>query len=188
MTNGDNQCTNCMPSQNEQLKTNCRYTCFGRCSTNQVMDNKALDRSRFSCTICLRGDVAAHHFIAARPASSSFTARSTCALCGCTIHKPLTESKHLNEANLRVRVGDICEGTVTRVEHFGLFVSVDGVPGLLRVPELSSEYIRHPSDIASVGDSVRFQIIQINDPETSPNEQFNGSIRVLTPRDYADPA
>ena len=86
-----------------------------------------------------------------------------------------------------VSVGDICEGIVTRVEHFGLFVTVDGVPGLLRVPDLTSDYIRHPSDIASVGDSVRFQVLQIKDPEKSPNEQFNGSIRVLEQGGASDP-
>ncbi len=81
-----------------------------------------------------------------------------------------------------MKAGDICEGVVTRIEHFGLFVEVDGVSGLIRVVELTWDYIRHPSDIASIGDRVRFQVFNLNDPIKSPHEQFNGSMKILIPR------
>jgi predicted RNA-binding protein with RPS1 domain len=34
-----------------------------------------------------------------------------------------------------MKAGDICDGIVTRIENFGLFVDVAGIPGLLRIPE-----------------------------------------------------
>ena len=36
-----------------------------------------------------------------------------------------------------MNVGDVCDGVVTRLEQFGMFVDVDGVSGLLRIPELT---------------------------------------------------
>lgn len=81
-----------------------------------------------------------------------------------------------------MKVGDICEGIITQIEPFGMFVDVDGVPGLLRIPELSWKQIRHPSDIADVGESVRFQVLNLNDPSKRTHEHFNGSIKVLMPK------
>jgi small subunit ribosomal protein S1 len=65
-----------------------------------------------------------------------------------------------------------------------MFVDVDGVPGLLRIPELTWGRISHPSDVAAVGDTVRFQILQLNDPDARPHEHFNGSVKILLPKPY----
>ena len=81
-----------------------------------------------------------------------------------------------------IRVGDVLEGTVTRCEPYGLFVTVDGTPGLINIPELSWERIGHPSEVADVGDRVRFQVLNLNDPHARPHQHFNGSIKILTPR------
>lgn len=87
------------------------------------------------------------------------------------------------KAQRTLKAGDTCEGIVTRVENYGLFVDVDGVPGLLRIPELSCDRIQHPSDVADVGDCVRFKILNLND--NRPHEQFNGSIKALHPRPHS---
>ena len=81
-----------------------------------------------------------------------------------------------------MNVGDVCDGMVVRIENYGLWVDVDGIPGLLRIPDLSWERISHPSDVASVGDSVRFQILGMNEPDVRPHERFVGSIKVLLPK------
>ena len=80
-----------------------------------------------------------------------------------------------------MQTGDICEGIVTRIEPFGLFVDIDGVPGLLRITELSWDRVGHPSEFAAIGDRVRFQVLNLNDPTLRPHEHFNGSIKVLEP-------
>ena len=86
-----------------------------------------------------------------------------------------------------MNVDDICDGVVTRLEQFGMLVDVDGVPGLLRVPELTWDRISHPSDVAAIGDTVRFRILQLYNPTDRPHEHFNGSIKVLLPKpDRAD--
>lgn len=81
-----------------------------------------------------------------------------------------------------MRIGDVCDGIVTPIEQYGLLVDVDGVPGLLRIPELSWGQINNPSDVAAVGNTVRFQVLNLNDPLVQPHEHFNGSIKVLLPR------
>lgn len=85
-----------------------------------------------------------------------------------------------------MKVGDVCDGLVIRIEHYGLIVEVDGTPGLLRVPDLTSKHIAHPSDVASVGDTVRFEVFQLKDPARSPHEQFCGGMRGLESRPATD--
>ena len=57
-------------------------------------------------------------------------------------------------------------GRVTRVENFGCFVEVeDGLEGLLPASEMSWRRIRHPSEVANVGDQLRLTVIQV-DPQS----------------------
>ena len=56
------------------------------------------------------------------------------------------------------------------------------MPGLLRIPELSWDRIRHPSEIADIGDGVTFLVFNLNDANERPHEQFNGSIKILDTR------
>ena len=79
-----------------------------------------------------------------------------------------------------VQVGDILEATVTSAEPFGLFVDSDGTPGLLLIHELSWERIRHPADVAVVGDSVKLKVIHLVDPPMG-DSIFTGSIKALHP-------
>ncbi len=81
-----------------------------------------------------------------------------------------------------IRAWSVYDGIVVRAENFGLFVETEGVPGLLRVPELSWGRINHPTDVAKVGDRVRFLVFNLNDPKQRPHEHFNGSIKILDTR------
>ncbi|MEL6400393.1 MAG: S1 RNA-binding domain-containing protein [Cyanobacteria bacterium J06626_4] len=76
-------------------------------------------------------------------------------------------------------VGNVYEGIVTRIKPYGLFVEVDGVPGLIRIPEISLEPIEDIFKVAEIGKRVRFQVLNLNDPVQRPHEQFNGSMKIL---------
>jgi len=80
-----------------------------------------------------------------------------------------------------IQIGDVLEVTVTSVQNYGLFVSADEAPGLILIPELSWGRISHPSEIATVGQSLRCKVIHLppNHPPDKP--QFTASIRALTP-------
>ena len=56
-------------------------------------------------------------------------------------------------------------GTVRNVVDFGAFVDI-GVKqdGLVHISQLSDEYVKHPMDVVSVGDTVKVRIISL-DPE-----------------------
>ena len=65
-------------------------------------------------------------------------------------------------AESKYPVGASLTGRVTRVENFGCFVEVeDGVEGLLPASEMSWRRIRHPSEVANVGDQLRVMVIQV---------------------------
>ncbi|MEM1349625.1 MAG: S1 RNA-binding domain-containing protein, partial [Myxococcota bacterium] len=62
-----------------------------------------------------------------------------------------------------LHVGKQVDGVVVRVAPFGAFVELyQGVDGLVHVSELSWEHVSRPSDVVSVGDRVRVEILEIN--------------------------
>jgi len=80
-----------------------------------------------------------------------------------------------------IQIGDVLEVTVTSVQHYGLFVSADDIPGLILIPELSWGRISHPSEIATVGDSLKCKVIRLPPDPPPEKPQFTASIRALTP-------
>ena len=58
--------------------------------------------------------------------------------------------------------GDIYTGTVTRIERYGAFIDIGADrPGLLHIREMSTDYIRHPSEMLKVGDEVEVRILRL---------------------------
>ncbi len=62
-----------------------------------------------------------------------------------------------------LRPGMVMNGTVRNVIDFGAFVDI-GVhqDGLVHISQISSKYIKHPTDVLSVGDIVKVKIIDID--------------------------
>lgn len=58
--------------------------------------------------------------------------------------------------------GDICEGMVVNLTHFGLFVDLGGVEGLVHLSELSWKRVANPGDLYSVGDKVKVYVLTID--------------------------
>lgn len=51
-------------------------------------------------------------------------------------------------------------GSVTRLENFGAFVNIGAErEGLVHISELSHGYVKHPSEVLSVGDEVQAQVL-----------------------------
>jgi small subunit ribosomal protein S1 len=67
------------------------------------------------------------------------------------------------EASTKYAVGSEITGRVTKVESFGAFIEIEeGMEGLLPVSEMSYQRIRHPSDVAKEGDTLRLVVISID--------------------------
>lgn len=58
--------------------------------------------------------------------------------------------------------GDQVCGMVTNITEFGVFVDLGGVEGLIHVSELSWGRVRHPADVAKVGDQLLVYVIQVD--------------------------
>lgn len=59
-------------------------------------------------------------------------------------------------------IGQIHEGTVTRIQNFGAFVDIGGIDGLIHISQLSWDNIRHPSEVVSEGQQVRVRIEKLD--------------------------
>jgi ribosomal protein S1 len=57
--------------------------------------------------------------------------------------------------------GQVRKGVVTRMESYGVFVDIGAErPGLLHVREMSTGYVRHPSEIIQMGEEVEVRILK----------------------------
>jgi len=65
----------------------------------------------------------------------------------------------------RYQVGDLVQGTITKLTNFGAFARIDGgVEGLIHISELADRLVNHPSEVVKPGDKVTLRIIRI-EPE-----------------------
>jgi len=59
--------------------------------------------------------------------------------------------------------GDVRKGIVKNITDYGAFVDLGGIDGLLHVTDMSWKRINHPSQVVNVGDTVKVQIIKVNE-------------------------
>jgi ribosomal protein S1 len=62
----------------------------------------------------------------------------------------------------KLREGDVIEGEVVRLTDFGAFVDLGGVDGLLPLSQMSWRWVEHPSDILSIGEKVKVEVIGVD--------------------------
>ncbi len=63
----------------------------------------------------------------------------------------------------RYKVGDVVEGTITKLAKFGAFARIDdGIEGLIHLTELTDGSVDKPQDVVSEGQQVRLRVIAIN--------------------------
>jgi len=54
------------------------------------------------------------------------------------------------------------EGTIKNITEYGVFVDLGGVDGLLHITDISWGRVKHPSELFSVGDSIKVKILNID--------------------------
>lgn len=81
------------------------------------------------------------------------------------------------------QVGQLVEGTITRLTKFGAFAKLnENVEGLIHISEISDKRIDHPKEVLKEGDAVTLRIIKI-DPA---NHRIGLSIRRVDSMAYSE--
>jgi len=85
----------------------------------------------------------------------------------------------------RYQVGQLVEGTITKLAKFGAFARIQGdeeIEGLIHISELSDSHIAHPKEVVREGQLVTLRIIRIE-----PHERRLGlSLKRVAKGEYVD--
>ncbi len=95
-------------------------------------------------------------------------------------------------------IGDVLEGTVTKIVSFGAFVEIyNGVEGLVHISELSEQHVENPRQVLNEGDVVRVRILEIDterrrlslsakqvDGQSLVPAELNEEGEVIVPKDH----
>jgi len=76
----------------------------------------------------------------------------------------LEESRAEQRAEVIAKLteGDAVDGVVKNITEYGAFVDLGGVDGLLHVTDMAWRRVNHPSEILSIGETVKVQVIKVN--------------------------
>src|SRR5204862_798887 len=73
------------------------------------------------------------------------------------------ERKEVREQILgKLEPGEVVEGKISNIVDFGAFVDLEGIDGLIHISELSWSHVNHPSEVVSIGDTVRVKVLDID--------------------------
>ena len=73
-----------------------------------------------------------------------------------------TKSQDLKNVLSKIKEGDIVEGKVKAILDWGAFIDLNGADALLHVTDLSYSRVKKPSDLLSVGETIKVKIIKID--------------------------
>ncbi|TDI65901.1 MAG: 30S ribosomal protein S1 [Alphaproteobacteria bacterium] len=73
-----------------------------------------------------------------------------------------TRAEQRTEILNKLKEGDVIEGVVKNITDYGAFVDLGGVDGLLHVTDIAWRRVNHPTDVLSVGETLKIQVIRIN--------------------------
>ena len=85
----------------------------------------------------------------------------------------------------RYKVGQLVEGTITKLAKFGAFARVQGdeeIEGLIHISELSDSHIAHPKEVVREGQLVTLRIIRIESQE----RRLGLSLKRVAKGEYVD--
>tara|TARA_Y100000590_G_scaffold426160_1_gene534923 strand:- start:7061 stop:8773 length:1713 start_codon:yes stop_codon:yes gene_type:complete len=81
----------------------------------------------------------------------------------------------------KIKEGDIVQGTVKNLTDWGVFVDLNGVDALLHITDISWSRINKPSELLSIGQSIKVKITKIEQTK----KKISVSIKHLTEDPYA---
>ena len=76
-----------------------------------------------------------------------------------------SRAEQRNELVANLKEGQVIEGVVKNITDYGAFVDLGGVDGLLHVTDIAWRRVNHPSEVLSIGQTVKVQVVKVN-PDT----------------------
>ncbi|WP_068311486.1 30S ribosomal protein S1 [Polycladidibacter hongkongensis] len=73
-----------------------------------------------------------------------------------------TRAEQRSELVQSLEEGNTVEGVVKNITDYGAFVDLGGIDGLLHVTDIAWRRINHPSEVLSIGQTVKVQIVRVN--------------------------
>ena len=93
-----------------------------------------------------------------------------------------SRNKELETILSKIKEGDIVSAQVKSILDWGAFLDVMGADALLHVTDLSYSRVNKPSDLLSIGDTVKCKVIKV-DPET---KRISLGVKQLFPDPFED--
>jgi small subunit ribosomal protein S1 len=88
-----------------------------------------------------------------------------------------------HEKVTKFKVGQLVEGTITRLTKFGAFARLEGdIEGLIHISELSENRIQHPKEAVKEGDALTLRVIRIDEDQ----RRIGLSLRKVDSSSFAD--
>jgi small subunit ribosomal protein S1 len=83
----------------------------------------------------------------------------------------------------RYAIGQVVNGTITKLASFGAFARVDdGIEGLIHVSELSDKRVNHPKEVVKEGETYQLRVIKID----SAKRRLGLSLKRVNDEEYSD--
>lgn len=77
------------------------------------------------------------------------------------------EREKMRESVLtELEIGQIRDGIVKNITDFGAFIDLGGVDGLLHITDMSWGRINHPSELVSIGDTIKVKVLNYEEGKT----------------------
>ncbi|MEQ8611402.1 MAG: 30S ribosomal protein S1 [Parvibaculum sp.] len=73
-----------------------------------------------------------------------------------------TRAEQRQELVENLKEGQVLEGVVKNITDYGAFVDLGGVDGLLHVTDSAWRRVNHPTEVLSIGQTVKVQVIKVN--------------------------
>src|ERR687892_264212 len=73
-----------------------------------------------------------------------------------------SRAEQRNELLATLKEGQVLSGVVKNITDYGAFVDLGGIDGLLHVTDIAWRRVNHPSEVLSIGQTVKVKIIKIN--------------------------
>ncbi len=73
-----------------------------------------------------------------------------------------TRAEQRQELVQNLEEGQVIDGVVKNITDYGAFVDLGGIDGLLHVTDIAWRRVNHPTEVLSIGQTVKVKIIKIN--------------------------